>query len=95
MQLDEEGEPTNESKAQIEKFVQTTFRDRMDGKEDCVAWFRNPTKWQTVRALEHFHVFVCGAEEDLLLDWTGQRDGDMEVRKWKGGKRLADSLMEE
>lgn len=86
--LDEaSGEPTAAAREAIEEFVEQTFRASM-GDEDRVVWFRNPSKWQTVRAVEHFHVFVRGAGEEVVRGWTGQGEGEMEVRKWRGGKRV-------
>nr|POF03769.1 n-acetylglucosamine-induced protein 1 [Quercus suber] len=85
--VDGDGEPSTESRALIEDFVDRTFRARMSRGKDSVMWFRNPTKWQTVRAVEHFHVLVCGADEDLLESWTDQTQTDIEVQKWKNGKK--------
>lgn len=65
-------------------FVKRLARERQqewdgDGKgkeavaaEDRVLWFKNWTALQSVGALEHFHVLVRGAGEDLLWEWTGE-----------------------
>ncbi|KAF2757534.1 hypothetical protein EJ05DRAFT_501065 [Pseudovirgaria hyperparasitica] len=87
--VNEDGDPTAESRALIDDFVDTTFRSNVkEGTE--IMWFKNRTAWQSVRALEHIHVLVRGAEEALIEAWTGQTEADMEANKWKDGRRVAD-----
>lgn len=83
---------TPESRSIIRDFVERTFVERLrrdDGKdgdnglekaEDRVLWFKNWTKLQSVRALEHVHVLVRGVGEDVLEEWTGE------------GKRVVDDV---
>ena len=77
----EDGSPTAASKAMLQEFVQKRFveplaREKEDA-EKRIIWFKNPRNLQSVGALEHFHVFVNGASQDLLLEWT---DGDQRVQ---------------
>lgn len=65
------------SRARIETFVSATFvqrlakEDHVDAPEDRVLWFKNWAALQSVSALEHFHVMVKDAGEDLLKEWIG------------------------
>jgi hypothetical protein len=71
-ELSEELKP--DSQSLIQRFVDTTFTQRMKKNgltEDCVMWFKNAPKLQSVGALEHFHVIVRGASMDMLEEWTG------------------------
>ena len=81
-----EGYLTPESIALVEGFVQRTFVEPLgsywskqgaardiDNVNDCVLWFRNWTGLQSVRGLEHVHVLVRDAPEDLLNSWVGDR----------------------
>jgi hypothetical protein len=68
------GELKTESKSMVQKFVDSTFVQRMerDGlKGDCVMWFKNIPELQSVSALEHVHIIVRGASTDMLEEWTG------------------------
>ncbi|KAF2184540.1 hypothetical protein K469DRAFT_578773 [Zopfia rhizophila CBS 207.26] len=71
------GEVSDESKVLIEDFVQKTFVARL-GKER-VLWFKNWTKLQSVRAVEHFHVLVRGADSSLLQEWTNGDVRDLTI----------------
>ena len=70
------GAVTEEGRSLIERFVEETFREPLKKRgvgADSVLWFKNWTKLQSMRAVEHFHLLVRDADEDLLRDWT---DGD-------------------
>lgn len=74
-----EGYLTPESTALIRDFVQRTFIDKLaaygiDDPQDCVLWFRNWTGLQSVRGLEHIHLFVRNAPEEVLEEWTGTQE---------------------
>lgn len=70
-----------ESRKIIGEFVQEKFGERLRGKYtdagDRVLWFKNWSALQSVGALEHFHVFVRGAGENLLREWTGEGPREM------------------
>ncbi len=73
-----EGYLTPESTALIMDFVQRTFIERLavvgvDNPQNRVLWFRNWTGLQSVRGLEHVHICVRNAPEELLEEWTGRR----------------------
>lgn len=64
------GDMTDESRQLLGDFVQNYFSDVAgDGN---VIWFKNWTALQSVRALEHFHVFVRGVDDATLQRWTEQ-----------------------
>lgn len=70
-----DGSLTPESREDIERFVHETFVRRLEklgGADDRVLWFKNTTDLQSVRALEHFHLFVRGVDRSILLEWTGE-----------------------
>lgn len=72
----ETGEVTAEGRALIERFVNEKFRKPLEARgqgTDTVLWFKNWTKLQSMRAVEHFHVLARNADRDLLVEWT---DGD-------------------
>ena len=75
-QTDAEGRVLPESREVIGDFVRKMFVERLKGNHsdagDRVLWFKNWSALQSVGALEHFHVFVRGAGEDLLKEWTGE-----------------------
>ena len=74
---DQEGHLTPESRAQIDAFVSATFGQRLAQEKsehppnDRVLWFKNWTALQSVAALEHFHVMVRGASDEVLKEWVG------------------------
>lgn len=57
-------------------FVQKLFIDVLREKggaedaEDRILWFKNWTRLQSVRGIEHFHVLGRDVPEEVLLDWT-------------------------
>jgi len=69
-----QGVDTPESRALIKKFVEkTSFVQRMkDGGAgaDTVLYFKNIPKLQSVGALEHLHVLLRGAKQELLDEWA-------------------------
>ena len=73
--VDSDGHLLPAARASVEKFVDQTFRQPLaltGSSTDRVLWFKNWTKLQSVRALEHFHVMVKDADEQLLRRWTGE-----------------------
>jgi len=70
----EYGELTPESRALVKKFVEkTSFVRRMkDGGAgaDAVLYFKNIPKLQSAGALEHLHVLLRGAKQELLDEWA-------------------------
>lgn len=63
------GDVTSESRALIQDFVDRRFVNSLGPGR--VLWFKNWVTLQSVRSLEHFHVLVRGADEDLLAHWVG------------------------
>ena len=68
---EQRGDVTEESRRIIEAFVQKTFAERLG--DDRVLWFKNWVSLQSVRALEHVHVLVRGAQKEDLEFWTGKK----------------------
>ena len=67
------GEATAEAKVLIDKFVTETFRMPLAARgrgDDGVLWFKNWTTLQSMRAVEHLHVFVRDVDKNLLHQWT-------------------------
>ena len=89
---DADGRPTTEAAKDIHNFVEGTFRSRLEPDTvhsgDCVVWFKNDTRWQSVKALEHIHIFVRGASESLLDEWTGQRATDITARRYRSEETI-------
>ena len=85
IEVDEDGDPTSVSKDRIEKFVDRVFRHRIvpnPAYVDQVKWFKNRTRWQSVRSLEHIHVIVRAVDEALVEEWTNQTKSDIVARSW-------------
>ncbi|RAK95867.1 GIG1 family protein [Aspergillus ibericus CBS 121593] len=79
--VDQEGDPTPESRQRIDNFVQETFafaREHSDG----LIWFKNRQKWQSVRAIEHIHVLLRGVDDGLVTRLTGQTPEVMTCRTY-------------
>ena len=58
----------------IDQFIDKTFVKRLDPHElgeNRVLWFKNRTRLQSIKDLEHFHVLVKNASPSHLLEWTG------------------------
>lgn len=81
----ETGEITDESRAIIEAFVDRYFckrlREKYGSSENRIVWFKNWTKLQSVRAIEHFHVLVRDVDKELLAEWTNGDERDLSVLK--------------
>lgn len=76
----ETGVITDEGARLIKEFVERYFVRRMretgtlgekQNGEERVLWFKNWIKLQSVRAVEHVHVLVRGANQELLEEWRG------------------------
>jgi hypothetical protein len=48
--------------------------DDDDDANDRVLWCKNWTALQSVRSLEHIHVFVRNAPDEVIVEWTGDRE---------------------
>lgn len=71
----ETGDLTPRSRKLIEDFVRKTFVERLEGEgrtEDMVQWFKNWTRLQSVRALEHVHVLVRDVPDKIIEELTGE-----------------------
>ncbi|KAF2096595.1 hypothetical protein NA57DRAFT_43036 [Rhizodiscina lignyota] len=76
----ETGMITDEGATLIRDFMERYFVKRMretgllgekEESQKRVMWFKNWIKLQSVRAIEHVHVLVRGASEELLQEWRG------------------------
>ncbi|KAI4115620.1 MAG: hypothetical protein LQ345_003814 [Seirophora villosa] len=72
VQDNDKGDLTEEARAQVQAFVDRVFAQRLAGEGERVIWFRNWTGLQSVQGIEHVHVLVLGAGEELLEEWTGE-----------------------
>lgn len=71
----ETGDLTPSSRKLIEDFVRKTFVERLAREghiEDRVQWFKNWTRLQSVRGLEHVHVLVRDVPDKMIAEWTGE-----------------------
>jgi Protein of unknown function (DUF3605) len=85
IEVDESGDPTTASRDLIEGFISRTFRNRIlpdPAYADQVMWFKNRTRWQSIRSLEHIHVIVRGIDQGLIEEWTNQTESDIVTRSW-------------
>ncbi|KAK2756693.1 hypothetical protein FQN54_005139 [Arachnomyces sp. PD_36] len=76
---------TEASHALIDKFVKWKFVERLrrlqedkdksdtDDVSDRVLWCKNWTALQSVRSLEHIHVFVRNVPDEVIVEWTGDK----------------------
>lgn len=65
------GDMTSESRDVVSNFVKRVFVDKLGPKGEAkVLWFKNWVALQSVRALEHIHVMVKDASQELLQEWT-------------------------
>ncbi|KAL1972767.1 hypothetical protein VTN31DRAFT_7181 [Thermomyces dupontii] len=83
---EENGDLTDESRALIDDFVTRTFVQRLqsdsrfqgksleDLRRQNVLWFKNWTALQSVRSVEHFHVLLKDVPDDLIVEWTQEKD---------------------
>jgi hypothetical protein len=69
------GDVTESSRKLIEEFVHDYFVGDLgqDGK-DKVLWFKNWVSLQSVRGVDHVHVLVRDAPNELLEKWTERKD---------------------
>ncbi|CAK4032384.1 Hypothetical predicted protein [Lecanosticta acicola] len=69
------GDVTEESRRLIEEFVERYFVRELDnGGRERVLWFKNWVSLQSVRGVDHVHVLVKDAPEELLKKWTKRND---------------------
>lgn len=59
-----DGDLTPESRTIIQQFVYETFTKHLG--EDNVLWFKNWASIQSVRSVEHFHVFIRNHSDDFV-----------------------------
>ena len=59
---------TPAARAKIKDFVATVFSSVVRGKN--VLWFKNWKSLQSVPSVEHVHVLVRGASEELVRSWV-------------------------
>lgn len=71
---DDQGDVTPESRRLIDAFVQNFFVDRLDNGRDRVLWFKNWVKLQSVRGVDHVHILLRDAPQDLVDEWTVRKD---------------------
>ncbi len=67
---------SQESRAMIEEFVQTTFCGNDGVSRDSLIWFKNWKSLKSVHALEHFHVMLYKPDQEFLSRVTG---GDVAI----------------
>ena len=69
--VDREGALTTEGRKLVKEFVHREFRQKVGEEKEGekVQWFKNTTNLQSVRSLEHVHVLVRGADEEVLKLW--------------------------
>jgi hypothetical protein len=69
--VDERGALSAEGREMVDAFVEREFRRGVDEGErgSQVLWFKNGTDLQSVRSLEHVHVLLRDAEEEVLKRW--------------------------
>ncbi|KAI0973783.1 hypothetical protein F4678DRAFT_425874 [Xylaria arbuscula] len=75
----ETGLPDTESTTLIEEFLDSVFGKGLKcwRNEDNLLWFKQKTRFQSVRALEHIHVLVRGVDEDDITRLTGQKKSEI------------------
>lgn len=77
-----DGDVTPQSKILIEAFVDQKFSRRLAEHEGILAgearkrvlWFKNWVGLQSVRGVDHVHVIVRDAPQELLEEWCVRRD---------------------
>lgn len=75
LELGGEGDVTDESRRVIEEFVQRTFVEALgEGGRERLLWFKNWVSLQSVRGVDHVHVLVRDAPEELVKRWTQRED---------------------
>lgn len=72
---DTRGDVTEESRRLIEEFVEKFFiRELGERGAERVLWFKNWVSLQSVRGVDHVHVLVKDAPQELLARWTERKD---------------------
>jgi len=64
----EDGDLTLDSRRRIGEFVDMVFSSAV-GKENVI-WFKNWRSLQSVPSVEHVHVLVRGAAEEVVREWV-------------------------
>ncbi|KAI1427689.1 hypothetical protein F5Y12DRAFT_736476 [Xylaria sp. FL1777] len=80
IQVDSEtGLPDVGSTMLIEEFVDRVFGEGLKCRrnEDNLLWFKQKSLFQSVRALEHIHVLIRGADEAAVTELTGQKRSEI------------------
>lgn len=80
--MSRDGDVTPESKVLIEDFVEAMFVRRLaerkgvevDEARKPVIWFKNWVGLQSVRGVDHVHVIVRDAPEELVREWCVRKD---------------------
>ncbi|KJY01810.1 hypothetical protein TI39_contig278g00048 [Zymoseptoria brevis] len=69
------GDVTETSRKLIEDFVHDYFiKDLGEDGSERVLWFKNWVSLQSVRGVDHVHVLVRDAPQELLAKWTERKD---------------------
>lgn len=75
IQTDElRGDVTIPSRQVIEDFVRRYFVADLERGEERVQWFKNWVSLQSVRGLDHIHVLVKDAHEEVIKKWCVRKD---------------------
>lgn len=83
---DEYGDPTPLSSRFITSFLNEYFAAHIKHGQnpgDNIQWFRNRTKWQSIRSLDHIHILMRDADDHFVTEITGQGPGDIVCRRYK------------
>ncbi|KAJ5722726.1 hypothetical protein N7488_000761 [Penicillium malachiteum] len=84
---DEHGDPSSASCRAIADFIEGMFSAHVSrGKHagDNVQWFRNRTKWQSIRSLDHVHLVLRDVDETFITGITGQGSWDITCETYTG-----------
>ncbi|KAJ6021478.1 hypothetical protein N7540_006982 [Penicillium herquei] len=85
---DDHGDPSSASCKAITDFIDRMFSEHvMRGKcaGDNLQWFRNRTKWQSVRSLDHIHLVLRDVDETFVTGITGQGSWDITCKTYTWG----------
>ena len=83
---DDQGDPSPDSCRYIAYFIDRVFSEHIGQgghAGDNVQWFRNRTKWQSVRSLDHIHLILRDADEAFVTRITGQGPSDITCQTYK------------
>ena len=81
LSVDNDGDPTPESKQLVANFLRKTI-PFAEERSDRLLWFKNREHWQSVRAIEHIHVLLRGADNTVVTSLTGQAPEDLSCRTY-------------